>query len=196
MKDRRPTPETPRSVTPYPDTENFEKILVLQSPLSPRIPMSSLQSMPDDGSILVLKQFQTELCNEAIGRLYSIVPDLDDRPRRNDSPNADQVDVGVEIVRAWFRIMILNDSEASVLEHASRSRSISEFLAGCQASQLEMYCDYFENAWRPQAVQYLRVAICAQTLRGRDIKSTHLLGGVVPSSTAGLHMSKPAWDIL
>ncbi|KAJ8115380.1 hypothetical protein OPT61_g2970 [Boeremia exigua] len=197
MKDRRPTPETPKTGTPYPDAAQFEKILVLQSPLSPRIPMSSLQSMPDDGSIKILKQFQTDLCNDAIDRLYSIVPDLDDRPlRRSDSPNGDQVDLGAEIVRAWFRIMVLNDSEAEVLEHASRSRCIDEFLAGCQASQLEMYCDYFENAWRPQAVQYLRVAICAQTLAGGDIKSIRLLGGVIPSSTEGLRMTKPAWDIL
>ena len=141
--------------------------------------MSSLQTMPDDGSIKILKQFQTDLCNDAINRLYSIVPDLDDRPlRRSDSPNGDQVDLGVEIVRAWFRIMVLNDSEAEVLEHASRSRCIDEFLAGCQA------------------VQYLRVAICAQTLAGGDIKSIRLLGGVIPSSTEGLRMTKPAWDIL
>lgn len=158
--------------------------------------MSSIQNLPDDGSIRVLKQFQTDICNDAIGRLYTIVPDLDDRPRRKDSPAEDQPDVGAEIVRSWFRIMILNDSEAEVLEHASRSRCIDEFLAGCQASQLEMYCDYFENAWRPQAVQYLRVAICAQTLAGGDIKSIRLLGGIIPSSTEGLHMTKPAWDIL
>ena len=170
--------------------------MVLQSPLSPRIPMASIQNLPDDGSIRVLKQFQTDICNDAIRRLYSIVPDLDDRPRRADSPNEEQPDIGAEIVRAWFRIMILNDSEAEVLEHASRSRCIDEFLAGCQASQLEMYCDYFENAWRPQAVQYLRVAICAQTLAGGDIKSIRLLGGIIPASTEGLHMTKPAWDIL
>lgn len=196
MKDRRPTPETPGSTTPYPDAEQFEKIMVLQSPLSPRIPMSSIQNLPDDGSIRVLKQFQTDICNDAIRRLYSIVPDLDDRSRRTDSSVDDQSDDGAEIVRAWFRIMILNDSEAEVLEHASRSRCIDDFLAGCQASQLEMYCDYFENAWRPQAVQYLRVAICAQTLAGGGIKSIRLLGGIIPSSTEGLHMSKPAWDIL
>ena len=141
MKNRRPTPETPREATPYPGAaEQFEKILVLQSPLSPRIPISSLESMPDDGSIRVLKQFQTDLCNDAINRLYSIVPDLDDRPLRRDSPNGDSVDLGVEIVRAWFRIMILNDSEAEVLEHASRSRCIDEFLAGCQASRLLREC--------------------------------------------------------
>jgi hypothetical protein len=196
MKNRRPTPETPKSVTQYPDAEQFEKIMVLQSPLSPRIPMSSLQKMPDDGSIRVLKQFQTDICNDAIRRLYSIVPDLDDRPRRSDSPNDNPSDIGVDIVRSWFRIMILNDSEAEVLEHASRSRCIDEFLAGCQANQLELYCDWFENAWRPQAVQYLRVAICAQTLAEGDTKSIRLLGGVIPSSTEGLHMTKPAWDIL
>ncbi|UPX20562.1 uncharacterized protein EKO05_0010790 [Ascochyta rabiei] len=196
MKDRRPTPETPGSGTVYPDAEQFEKIMVLQSPLSPRIPMASIQNLPDDGSIRVLKQFQTDICNDAIRRLYSIVPDLDDRPSRKNSPTDDQPDVGAEIVRSWFRIMILNDSEAEVLEHASRSRCIDEFIAGCQASQLEMYCDYFENVWRPQAVQYLRVAICAQTLAGGDIKSIRLLGGIVPSSTEGLRMTKPAWDIL
>lgn len=57
MKDRRLTPETPRLGTPYPDEEQFQKILVLQSPLSPRIPSTSLQNMPGDGSIMVLKRF-------------------------------------------------------------------------------------------------------------------------------------------
>lgn len=77
--------------------------------------------------------------------------------------------------------MVLNDSEAATLEHATRSRTIDQFLLGCQASTLEMYCDFFEKAWRPHAVQYLRVAICAQTLAGGDIKTIQLIGGTIPS---------------
>jgi hypothetical protein len=99
-------------------------------------------------------------------------------------------------MRSWFRIMVLNDSEAEVLEHASRSRTIDGFLRGRLASQLEMYYDYFENAWRPHAMQYLRVAICAQTSTEGDIKTVRLLGGVIPSTTEGLQMCKPAWDLL
>jgi hypothetical protein len=167
--------------------------MILQSPLSPRIPISALQTMPDNGSIMVLKHFSNDLCSEVLRRLYSIVPDLDDS---NQGPDPPVRDLGTDIVRAWFRIMILNDSEAEALEHASRSRSIDDFLRGRQASQLEMYCDYFENAWRPHAVQYLRVAICAQTLAGNNIKTVRLLGGIIPSTTEGLHMRKPSWDIL
>jgi hypothetical protein len=92
--------------------------------------------------------------------------------------------------------MVLNDSDAATLEHATRSRTIDQFLFGCQASQLEMYCDFFEKAWRPHAVQYLRVAVCAQTLAGGDIKTIQLLGGTIPSTTEGLKMTKPCWDIL
>jgi hypothetical protein len=92
--------------------------------------------------------------------------------------------------------MVLNDSEAITLEHATRSKSIDQFLHGCHASQLEMYCDFFEKAWRPHAIQYLRVAICAQTLAGGDIKTIQLLGGTIPSTTEGLKMTKPCWDIL
>ena len=196
MKDSRSTTETPRLGTPYPDEEQLQKIVVLQSPLSPRIPTSSLQDMPGDGSILVLKRFQTDLCEEGIRRLYSVVPDLDDSYRRSDSPMQDEMDQGAGIVRSWFRIMILNDSDAEILAHASRSRSIDDFLRGCKASQLEMYSDYFQNAWRPRAVQYLRVAVCAQTLAGGDSRMIRLLGGIIPSSTEGLRMKKPAWDIL
>lgn len=108
----------------------------------------------------------------------------------------DHIDHSAEIVGSWFRIMILNDSEAELLERASRSRSIDDFLRGCQASQLEMYCDYFQNAWHPHAVQYLRVAISAQTLAGGHNRIIRFLGGIIPSSTEGLHMTKPAWDIL
>jgi hypothetical protein len=108
--------------------------MILQSPLSPRIPISALQTMPDNGSIMVLKHFSNDLCSEVLRRLYSIVPDLDDS---NQGPDPPVRDLGTDIVRAWFRIMILNDSEAEALEHASRSRSIDDFLRGRQASQLE-----------------------------------------------------------
>ena len=173
--------------------------MILQSPLDPRIPMHSLQGMPDDGTILIIKHFYQDLCADSIRRLYSIVPDLDDSRKRSSSPTGkDQFvpDSCTDIIRAWFRIMVLNDSEAATLEHATRSKSIDEFLLGCQASQLDMYCDFFEKAWRPHAVQYLRVAICAQTLAGGDIKTIQLLGGTIPSTTEGLRMTKPCWDIL
>jgi hypothetical protein len=177
----------------------MEKIMIFQSPLDPKIPIDSLQGMPDDGAILVLKHFYLDLCADSIRRLYTIVPDLSDSPKRPGStaPSGQPPpDTGTDIIRAWFRIMVLNDSEASTLEHATRSRSIDHFLFGCQASLLEMYCDFFEKAWRPHSVQYLRVAICAQTLAGGDIKTIQLLGGTIPSTTEGLKMTKPCWDIL
>ncbi|KAF2027120.1 hypothetical protein EK21DRAFT_115122 [Setomelanomma holmii] len=182
---RGPTPETPAVGTPHPDSFNLEKIMILQSPVDPKIPIESLQGMPDDGAILVLKHFYLDLCADSIRRLYTIVPDLSDAPKQVRSPNPADEDVhdnGTDIVRAWFRIMVLNDSEAGTLEHATRSKSIHHFLLGCLASQLEMYCDFFAKAWRPHAVQYLRVPICAQTLAGGDIKTIQLLGGTIPSN--------------
>ncbi|KAE8822436.1 hypothetical protein PTNB85_10464 [Pyrenophora teres f. teres] len=181
------------------DHDRKDKIRILRSPLDPRIPISSLAGLPDDGTILVLKHFYVDVCTDSIRRLYTIVPDLDDSQDYPDSPgtnNQTGADTGTDIIRAWFRIMILNDSDAATLEHAAMSKSIDKFLSGCQASQLEMYCDFFEKAWRPHAVQYLRVAICAQTLAGGDIKTIQLLGGTIPSTTEGLEMIKPCWDIL
>lgn len=113
--------------------------MILQSPLDPRIPIESLQGMPDDGTILILKHFYMDLCSDSIRRLYGIVPDLNDSPKRSESPsekNYPVEDAGTDILRAWFRIMVLNDSEAGTLEHATRSKTINEFLLGCQASQL------------------------------------------------------------
>lgn len=195
--DCRPTPVTPGSTTPYPEQNGFEKITILQSPLDPRIPVDALKSIPDDGTILILKHFYKDLCEKGVRRLYTIAPSLNDFPKRADSPmhNVDH-DVGVNIVRAWFRIMILNDGEAEVLETATRSMSINEFLRACHPSQLETYYDFFEKAWRPHAVQYLRAAICAQTLTGYDTKTIDLLGGAIPSTTEGFKMTKACWDIL
>jgi hypothetical protein len=138
------------------------------------------------------------MCADSIRRLYSIVPGLDDSHRPGFLTPADQAgqEVGAEIIRSWFRIMVLNDSEAGTLEHATRSKSINQFLLGCNASQLEMYCDFFEKSWRPHAIQYLRVAICAQTLAGGDTRTIQLIGGTIPSTTEGLRMGKPCWDIL
>ena len=171
--------------------------MVLQSPLSPRIPITSLHNMPDDGTILILKHFYSDLCTEGVQRLYNVVPDLNDSGRHLGSPLLEpRNDTGAEIIRAWFRIMILNTSDAETLEHAVRSRSISEFLSGCHASQLETYCDFFEKAWRPHALQYLRVAICAQHLAKGYTKTVGLLGGTIPSTTIDLKMTKACWDLL
>jgi hypothetical protein len=150
------------------------------------------------GSILTLKHFYLDMCADSIRRLYSIVPNLSDSHRPGFPASTDQIgqEVGAEIIRSWFRIMVLNDSEASTLEHATRSKSIGQFLMGCNASQLEMYCDFFEKAWRPHAIQYLRVAICAQTLAGGDTRTIQLIGGTIPSTIGGLRMGKPCWDIL
>ncbi len=201
---RGPTPETPgiHTGSSQSGVSSFgEKIVILRSPLDPKIPIESLQGLPDDGTILILKHFYMDLCADSIRRLYTIVPDLNDGPQWSESgkeiQNVSLVDdAGTDILRSWFRIMVLNDSEAAQLEHATRSPSIHSFLSGCPASQLEMYCDFFEKAWRPHAVQYLRVAICAQTLAGNELKQVHLLGGSIPSTTEGLRMKKPCWDIL
>ena len=187
----------PLGLSPYPDKFNSERIMILQSPLSPRIPITSLHNMPDDGTILILKHFYSDLCLEGIQRLYNIVPDLNDSGQNIGSPFLEpRNDNGTRIIRSWFRIMVLNTSEANVLEHAVRSRSISGFLSGCHASQLEAYCDSFEKAWRPHSLSYLRIAICAQTLAEGDMKTIELLGGTIPSSTLGLKMTKACFDIL
>ncbi|KAF2787452.1 hypothetical protein K505DRAFT_421768 [Melanomma pulvis-pyrius CBS 109.77] len=196
--ERGATPVTPAGSTSHPDKAGSERIMIFQSPLDPRIPIQSLTRMPNDGTILVLKHFYTDLCTEGVRRLYSIVPDLNDSVEREDSQMKRQFshDSGTNIVRTWFRIMIFNDSESEALQHATRSSSISEFLSGCRASQLEIYCDFFDKAWRPQALQYLRAAICAQTLAGGHIKTIQLLGGMIPTTTQGLKMTKPCWDVL
>ncbi|KAF2870167.1 hypothetical protein BDV95DRAFT_496720 [Massariosphaeria phaeospora] len=200
--DHTPTLETLGVINIHVDEDGAERVLLLQSPLDPRIPKDALQCVLDNGTILILKQFHIDLCAEALRRLYSIVPDLDDSSAHPEpagpSTGTDQPeqDIGAGFVRSWFRIMILHDSEAEALQHATRSKSINEFLAGCTAAQLETYCDFFENAWRPHAVQYLRVAICAQARAFRGVKSIGLLGGRIPSTTGGLEMTKDCWDIL
>jgi hypothetical protein len=76
--------------------------------------------------------------------VYTIVPDLNDSPPNPGSPAPEDQggqDAGTDIFRSWFRIMVLNDSEAGTLERATRSKSTDQSLLRCQASQLEMYCD-------------------------------------------------------
>jgi hypothetical protein len=51
---RGPTPETPAVGTPHPDSFNLEKIMILQSPLDPKIPIDSLRGLADDGKSTVL----------------------------------------------------------------------------------------------------------------------------------------------
>lgn len=58
---RGPTPETPAVSTPHPDSFNLEKIMILQSPLDPKIPIDSLHGMPDDGEWTMDKPYMN-LC--------------------------------------------------------------------------------------------------------------------------------------
>ncbi|KAF2811922.1 uncharacterized protein BDZ99DRAFT_569863 [Mytilinidion resinicola] len=154
-------------------------ITVHQSPLDPRVPIAELQHIPDDGTILIFKQFSANLCADAIRRLYTRI-----------------LDGGTDILRAWFRVFVLHESEPDVLEHATQAATIDEFLKGRHASEVETYIDFFEKAWRPHALQYLRVATCAQTLAARDVRTIRILGGIIPCSTEGLRMIKPCWDML
>jgi hypothetical protein len=163
--------------------------------------MTELDKIPDDGTILIFKQFYANICSDAIRRLYSIVPDLDDstgiaNSANPDPPKAKILDGGTDILRAWFRVMVLHESEPDLLEHATQAASINEFLKGRHASEVETYIDFFEKAWRPHALRYLRVATCAQTLAARDVTQIRILGGLIPSSTEGLRMIKPCWDML
>jgi hypothetical protein len=50
---RGQTPETPAVGTPHPDSFNLEKIMILQSPLDPKIPIDSLRGLADDGKLTV-----------------------------------------------------------------------------------------------------------------------------------------------
>ncbi|KAF2491329.1 hypothetical protein BU16DRAFT_468768 [Lophium mytilinum] len=176
-------------------------ITVHQSPLDPRVPIAELQHIPDDGTILIFKHFYANLCADAIRRLYSIVPDLDDSKgiafsANPDPPKARIIDGGTDILRAWFRVLVLHESEPDVLQHATQAATIDEFLKGRHASEVETYIDFFEKAWRPHALQYLRVATCAQTLAAREVRTIRILGGIIPCSTEGLRMIKPCWDML
>jgi hypothetical protein len=51
---RGQTPETPAVGTPHPDSFNLEKIMILQSPLDPKIPIDSLRGLADDGKPTIL----------------------------------------------------------------------------------------------------------------------------------------------
>jgi hypothetical protein len=93
--------------------------------------------------------------------------------------------------------MVQNDSDPEILKFATRANSIDEYLNNCHPIQLEKYCDFFEKARRSHAVRYLRVAICAHTLAGGGgVETKSLLGGTIPSTTEGMVMKGPCWDIL
>lgn len=178
-------------------SNTLTEITIVQSPLTPDALVKTSDGV-DSEAALIVQHFSDDLCASAVNRLYSIVPDL--RPSSfslNPSAQTEVIgDVGTQIVRSWFRIMILHDSDPDSLARATRARSIDEYLFGCRASNLESYCDFFETPWTPNAAQYLRVAVCAQTLAGGDVKTVRLLGGDIPSTLEGLQMKKTCWDIL
>ncbi|KAH7119679.1 hypothetical protein B0J11DRAFT_582191 [Dendryphion nanum] len=176
------------------------KITVLRPSLqNTRTTVESLNGIIDDGTITVLRHFYADLCREGLRQLYAIVPDLNDSGSVSNPeyPKGTPIlDTGTDVIRAWFRIMVLHDSERDTIELMKSKRSIHDFLLECNSSQLELYCDSFEKAWRHRSLRYLRQAICMQHHEGEDIETVEILGGKVPKRDNGFRMTKPCWDFL
>ena len=116
-----------------------ESITVFQSPLDSYIGISAFQRIPDDSAVMVLKHFYAGFCASTVHRLYEIVLDLNDSPPERSTASLDPrpltpEDGGTNILRSWFQIMVFNESNAEVLEQATRAASIDEFLKGLHAS--------------------------------------------------------------
>ena len=88
---------------------------------------------------MVLKHFYIGFCVNTIHWLYEIVLDLNNSPPKHNAASLDPrpltpEDGGTNILRSWFQIMVFNESNAEVLEQATRVASIDEFLKGLYAS--------------------------------------------------------------
>ncbi|KAJ5428864.1 hypothetical protein N7445_010318 [Penicillium cf. griseofulvum] len=112
------------------ESEAHHGELVYQSLLSPDIPMSDLDHLPDDSPVKVLKSTLASFSDTMRQRLYSIAPSLDDSsPVIKDSKTGESrtPDIGDKVIRFVLREFILWKADTEVLALASKTDSIDKF---------------------------------------------------------------------
>jgi hypothetical protein len=171
---------------------------VYRSLLSPDVPMSDLDHLPDDSPVKVLKSILALFTGTLRQRLYSIVPSLDDSsPVIKDGETGESwtPDDGDKVIRYVLREFILWKADTEVLALASKTDSIDKFLRQVPGDTLEDTIRFFENLGREDTLHFLRDAVCDYLLPP-DSSAVNILGERISTDNETSRMTVEAWDIL
>ncbi|RAK80775.1 uncharacterized protein BO72DRAFT_492762 [Aspergillus fijiensis CBS 313.89] len=170
---------------------------VYRSLLSPDVPMSDLEHLPDDSPARALKTALVQVTDGLRQRLYNIVPSLDDSsPVSEDDENGDPrtPDVGDKVIRFLLRELILWKADTEVLTLASEIDNIDTFLRQVPW-EVENYIKFFETLGREDTLHLLRDALC-DCLLPPDSSGVRILGERIRTDNETRKMTVEAWDVL
>lgn len=193
-----PTQEDQTGPTIEPaESETHRGEFICRSLLSPDVPMSELDHLPDDSPVKVLKSNLAMLASTMRQRLYSIVPSLDDSSPviyHGETGESCTPDVGDKVIRFVLREFILWKADTEVLALASKTDSIDKFLQHVPSETME-YIKFFENLGRADTLHLLRDAVCDYVLPS-DSSTVTILGERIATDNETRKMTVEAWDIL
>ncbi|KAJ5759976.1 hypothetical protein N7520_007132 [Penicillium odoratum] len=179
------------------ESDHHRGELEYRSLLSPDIPMSDLDHLPDNSPVKVLKKAFAQFSDEMWQRLYRIAPSLDDSsPEIKDGETGEsrKPDEGDKVIRFVLREFIIWKADTEVLTLASKTDSIDKFLRQVPSSALE-FIKFFENLGREDTLHLLRDAVCDNVLPS-DSSAVTILGERIPTDNEMRRMTVKAWDIL
>lgn len=180
------------------DSEAHRGEYVYRSLLSPDVPMSDLDHLPDDSPVKVMKRTLAQVTDTLVEQLYSIVPSLDDSSPviEDDEGREPRIpDVGDKAIRFILREFILWTADTEVLALASNTDSIDKFLRRVRREDTQEYIKFFENLGREDTLHFLRDAVCHCVLPP-DSSAVTILGEPISTENETRRMTVEAWDIL
>ncbi|BCS28171.1 uncharacterized protein APUU_61219S [Aspergillus puulaauensis] len=180
------------------DSEAHRGEYVYRSLLSPDVPMSDLDHLPDDSPVKVMKRTLAQLTDTLVEQLYRIVPSLDDSSPviKDDEGRESRIpDIGDKAIRFILREFILWKADTEVLALASNTDSIDKFLRRVRLEDTREYIKFFENLRREDTLHFLRGAVCHCVLPP-DSSAVTILGEPISTDNETRRMTVEAWDIL
>ena len=160
--------------------------------------MEELNDLDPDHPLLAVKRFMTEMADSLVNKLIEIVPALDDSPHvaaNQHDPSAMASETGDNIIRNWFRRLVVARGRPDELNLASRKTSIIEFLrSGVEVEELRKYVEYYEEI-DINALRHLRRAV-SDTFLAEDRPHITVLGGSVSIEDVADQLSTERWDMV
>ncbi|KAJ5502846.1 hypothetical protein N7463_005720 [Penicillium fimorum] len=182
-----------------PVTEKPQSRLVYRSLLSPEIPFSELNHLPEDSHVIIIKKALHGITEARLWRLYEIAPSLNDSGLTVEDPTQHttrEPNEGDYVTRHTLREFLLWQRDEEVLLKARRMKSIDIFLRSV-LSVLQNLVKFFELLGRLDTLHFLRDAVLdyVASLDAPDPSTVIILGG--PAVTDKLQkMTVREWDIL
>ncbi|KFY89559.1 hypothetical protein V498_06404 [Pseudogymnoascus sp. VKM F-4517 (FW-2822)] len=188
------SPENSKAKTREPKQEHR----VYRSLMSPEIPMSALDHLPEKSPARLIKQAMLTISEGPVARLYSIAPSLNDSVEALGQLGCEtraEPDKGDHVIRFVFREFLLWKADTETLARANKTKSIDTFLRESSPLELRDYIKFFEVWGREDTLHFLRDAVCDYLL-SPGASSTVILGGVVATEDKQRRMTVEGWNIL